>query len=148
MKLFKTALITLGLLLCCLTAGYADRLYTWMDAKGVIHITQEPPPPADKLIDVMNYSEPPGPPAPQQTVPDGTNQQQGNSDQGSGQAASGPSTGVASGDVGDNVEYEYTGDSYWQTLRSYERRSERLDSNQPVMEGERPEIVRPGRGRR
>ena len=35
--------------------GYADRLYTWEDDKGVTHITKEPPPQKTKLIDTMDY---------------------------------------------------------------------------------------------
>jgi len=44
MKPFKTAFITLTLLFCWMVNGYADCLYTWTDAKGVTHITQDPPP--------------------------------------------------------------------------------------------------------
>jgi hypothetical protein len=36
--------------------GYADRLYTWEDDKGVTHITKEPPPQKTKLIDTMDYT--------------------------------------------------------------------------------------------
>jgi len=36
--------------------GYADRLYTWEDDKGVTHITKEPPPQKAKLIDRMDYT--------------------------------------------------------------------------------------------
>jgi hypothetical protein len=36
--------------------GYADRLYTWEDDKGVTHITKEPPPQKTKIIDTMNYT--------------------------------------------------------------------------------------------
>ena len=39
--------------------GYADRLYTWEDDKGVTHITKEPPPQKTKLIDTMDYTVPP-----------------------------------------------------------------------------------------
>jgi hypothetical protein len=39
--------------------GYADRLYTWEDDKGVIHITKEPPPQKTKMIDAMDYTVPP-----------------------------------------------------------------------------------------
>jgi hypothetical protein len=35
--------------------GYADRLYTWEDDKGVTHITKEPPPQKTKMIDTMDY---------------------------------------------------------------------------------------------
>lgn len=36
--------------------GYADRLYTWEDDKGITHITKEPPPQKTKLIDTMDYT--------------------------------------------------------------------------------------------
>jgi hypothetical protein len=35
--------------------GYADRLYTWQDDKGVTHITKEPPPQKTKIIDTMDF---------------------------------------------------------------------------------------------
>jgi len=36
--------------------GYADRLYTWEDDKGVTHITKGPPPQKTKMIDTMDYT--------------------------------------------------------------------------------------------
>jgi hypothetical protein len=33
----------------------ADRLYTWTDAKGNLHITQQPPPKTARTKDVMTY---------------------------------------------------------------------------------------------
>jgi len=38
------------------STGYADRLYTWEDEKGVTHITKEPPPQKTKMIDTMDYT--------------------------------------------------------------------------------------------
>ena len=38
------------------STGYADRLYTWEDDKGVTHITKEPPPQKTKMIDIMDYT--------------------------------------------------------------------------------------------
>ncbi len=35
--------------------GYADRLYTWQDDKGVTHITKEPPPQKTKIIDTIGF---------------------------------------------------------------------------------------------
>jgi len=43
-KPLKAAFITLALLFCWMVNGYADRLYTWTDAKGVTPITQDPAP--------------------------------------------------------------------------------------------------------
>ena len=36
--------------------GFADRLYTWTDDKGVSHITKTPPPSGAKNKDVVEYS--------------------------------------------------------------------------------------------
>ena len=70
MKLFKAALITAGLLLCWVVNGYADRLYTWTDAKGVTHITQDPPPDTAKVVDTIDYSPQPNQPAHRSTASD------------------------------------------------------------------------------
>jgi hypothetical protein len=143
MKLFKTALMTFGFLLCCLIDGNADSIYTWKDSKGVTHITQDPPPQTAKSIDVMDYPAQPAPTPPRPAARDGSNQQQGNPNQAGGQAGSGSSTGITPEDEGDNIEYEYTGDPYRRTLRLYERRGERLDNREPIRESERPERIQP-----
>jgi hypothetical protein len=143
MKLFKTTLITLWLLFCWVVSGYADRLYTWTDAKGVTHITQDPPPDTAKAVDTIDYSPQPNQPVGQSTASDQPNQQQRNPNQGGGQAGSGVSTGNASGDASDNIEYDYTGDPYRRTLRQYERRGERFDNNEPGKVGDRPGRIQP-----
>ena len=143
MKLSNSVFITFVLLLCCAMDGYADRIYTWVDSKGVTHMTQEPPPQTAKSIDVLDYSAQPEPPPPQPAARAGSNQQQGNPNQGGGQAGSGSSTGIASGEAEDNIVYDYSGDPYRRTLRMYERRGDRLDGNQPIREGERPERAQP-----
>jgi len=143
MKLFKTAHIILAIWLCLVLNGYADRLYTWTDAKGVTHITQDPPPDTAKAVDTIDYSPQPNQPVRRSTASDRPNQQQGNPNQGGEQAGSGVSTGIASGDAGDNIEYDYTGDPYRRTLRQYERRGERLDNNEPGKEGDLPVRVQP-----
>lgn len=120
-----------------------SRFGGWKDSNGVTHITQEPSPQTAKSIDVMDYSTQPEPPPPQPTARVGLNQQQVNLNQGDGQAGSQPGTGITSGDAGDNVEYDYTGSPYWQTLRRYERRGERVDNDGPIREGGRPEIMLP-----
>jgi hypothetical protein len=140
MKLFKTALIILVIWLCWVLNGYADRLYTWTDAKGVTHITQDPPPDTAKAVDTIDYSPQPSQPVRQSTATDRPNQ---HPNQGGGQAGSGVSTGIASGDAGDNIEYDYTGDPYRRTLRQYERRGERLDDNEPGIVGDRPGKIQP-----
>jgi len=91
----------------------------------VTHITQDPPPDPAKAVDTIDYSPQPNQAVRQSTASDRPNQQQENPNQGGGQAGSGVSTGIASGDAGDNIEYDYTGDPYRRTLRQYERRGER-----------------------
>lgn len=54
MKFFLTG-ITLILLFLANAELSADRLYTWTDAKGNLHITEHPPPEASKTRDVMTY---------------------------------------------------------------------------------------------
>ena len=143
MKLSKTALMTFVLLCCCVMGGDADPIYTWVDSKGVTHITQEPPPQTAKSIDVMNYPAQPEPTTPQPAAANIANQQQGNQSKGAGPTGSEPGTGITSGDTGDEVGYDYTGSPYWQTLRRYERRGERLEKDGPIREGVRPEIMQP-----
>jgi hypothetical protein len=144
MKLIKAALITLGILSCWVVNGYADRLYTWTDAKGVIHITQDPPPDTAKDVEITNYMPEPNQPVRRSTASDQPNQQQGNSNQGGGQVASGVSTGVSSEDADDNIEYDYIGDPYYRrALRQYERRGERLDNNEPGRVGDLPGRIQP-----
>ena len=82
MKLSKTALMTFVLLCCCVMDGDADPIYTWVDSKGVTHITQEPPPQTAKSIDVMNYPAQPEPTTPQPAAANIANQQQGNLNKG------------------------------------------------------------------
>ena len=129
MKLFKAALITAGLMLCWVVSGYADRLYTWTDAKGVTHITQDPPPDTAKVVDTIDYSPQPNQPAHRSTASDRPNQQQENLGQGGGQSGSGSGAGLASGDDGNDVQYG--GASYLQTLRKYVIENKLLDNNEP-----------------
>lgn len=143
MKLIMAALITLGLLLVGVVNGYADRLYTWKDAKGQTHITQDPPPDSAKVVDTIDYSPQPDQPTRRPAASDRPAQQQGAMNQGGGQAGRSTDSGFTSGDAGNAVEYEYTGGPYRQTLRRNERRSEWLDDNEPGKPGDRPGRVRP-----
>ena len=55
MKNLLYPIITL-LVMGIISAGAgADSIYTWTDAKGQTHITQEPPPPGAKLKDTIDY---------------------------------------------------------------------------------------------
>ncbi|MBW2515720.1 MAG: DUF4124 domain-containing protein, partial [Deltaproteobacteria bacterium] len=47
--------ICLMLLFMANTEISADKVYTWTDAKGNLHVTQHPPPQNAKTKDVMNY---------------------------------------------------------------------------------------------
>jgi hypothetical protein len=47
-------IIILAMCMLCLNAG-ADSIYTWTDAKGQTHITQEPPPQGARLKDTIEY---------------------------------------------------------------------------------------------
>jgi hypothetical protein len=47
--------ISLMLLFFANAAASADKLYTWTDEKGNLHITEHPPPKNSKTMDVMNY---------------------------------------------------------------------------------------------
>ena len=144
MKLLRAALIMFWLVLCWLANGYADRLYTWTDAKGPTHITQEPPPDTAKVVDTMDYSPQPNQPARRPAASERSNRQQSNPDWSGGQpGGSSDTTGFTSGDSGNDVEYDYTGGPYRQTLRRYERRGDWLDNNQPGRSGDRPVRVQP-----
>jgi hypothetical protein len=146
MKLFKTALLMSALLLCWVVNGYAARLYTWTDAKGVIHITQDPPPDTSKAVDTIDYSPRPDQPVRRPAADDLTNQQQGNLDQGGGQSGRNSGTGLTSGD--DSKEIQYDGDSYRRTLLRYEIKNKILDDNEPVKERELPVKVQSHPGKR
>ena len=148
MKIYKTPFIMLTLLACWTVNGFADSLYTWTDAKGVIHVTQNPPPAAAKDVNTIDYSPQPIQPIRQSTTGVRPNRQQGSPNQGGVQAGSGASAGPASEDASDGIEYDYTGGPYRQTLRQYERRGELTDNSEPGNEGNLPVRVQPlDRGR-
>jgi hypothetical protein len=52
-KIITVALLTVGF---WMHGAYADRLYTWTDDKGVIHITKQPPPQKAKADNVIDYT--------------------------------------------------------------------------------------------
>ena len=59
MKLSIILAIAAVVIFTLCSMGYADRLYTWEDDKGVTHITKEPPPQKTKMIDTMDYKATP-----------------------------------------------------------------------------------------
>jgi hypothetical protein len=149
MKLFKTAPIMLGLLLCWVANAYADRLYTWTDAKGQTHITQDPPPDTAKVVDTIDYSPQPDQPVRQPAASGQPNPQPGNVNRSVGRAVRGSdTTGFTYEDQGNDDDYQYIDGPYRQTLRQYERRGEWLDNNQPGRAGDLPVRVRPRSGMR
>ena len=52
-KIFIAVLLIVGF---WMHGAYADRLYTWTDDKGVIHITKQPPPQKTKADNVIDYT--------------------------------------------------------------------------------------------
>ena len=59
--LIMLAIVVVVVIFNWCSMGYADRLYTWEDDKGVTHITKEPPPQKTKMIDTMDYKVTPAP---------------------------------------------------------------------------------------
>jgi hypothetical protein len=141
MKSLKAASITLMLLFCWMVNAYADRLYTWTDAKGVTHITQDPPPDTAKPVDTIDYSPQPNQPVSRSTGSDQAIQQQGNLGQGGERSGNDSGSGFTSADEGKDVQYD--GDSYRRTLLRYEIKHKILDDNEPVIERDLPVKVQP-----
>jgi hypothetical protein len=149
MKLFKPALIMFGLLLCWVAYGYADRLYTWTDAKGQTHITQDPPPDTAKVVDTIDYSPQPAQPVRRPAVSGRPVPQAENVGRGTRQAARGSdTTGFTYENPDDDDDYQYIGGPYRQTLRRYEREGDWLDTNTPGRGGDFPVRVQPRSGGR
>jgi hypothetical protein len=59
MKYYKIILFAICLLCFWALNSYADRLYTWEDKNGVVHISKNPPPNNDELIDTITYKNHP-----------------------------------------------------------------------------------------
>lgn len=129
MKPLKAAFITLALLFCWMVNGYADRLYTWTDSKGVTHITQDPPPDTAKAVDTIDYVPQPNQPVRRPPTNDLTNQQRENPDQGKGQSKDEPDSRLTPGDETKDIQYD--GDSYRRTLLRYEIKHKILDDHEP-----------------
>ena len=56
MKYFRIILLTISIIGFLALNGYADRLYTWTDDKGVTHISQHPPPKDATLQFITDYT--------------------------------------------------------------------------------------------
>jgi len=147
MKQFKAALLISALLLSWAVSGYADRLYTWTDAKGVTHITQDPPPATATAVDTIDYSPQPNQPVHRSTESDQSNQQEGNVNHGSGKPGS-PSGGeLEAGGEENDVQYQYGDRAYWRALKRYEIKHKLLDGNSPEKGGGLPVRVQPRSGK-
>jgi hypothetical protein len=146
MKLFKASLLMSALLLCGMANGHADRLYTWTDAKGVTHITQDPPPDTAKAVDTIDYEPLPNQPVRRSTMNDQIGQRKANLDKGDGQSRSDSGSGFTSGD--DEKDIQYEGESYRRTLLRYEIEHKLLDDNEQVKGGDFPVRVQSRSGRR
>ena len=114
----------------------------------MIHITQDPPPDTAKEVDTIEYSPQPNQPERRSTASDQTYPHQGNLDQGGGQSGSGTGGNFASGNEENDVQYQYEGGPYRQTLRRYEGRSEWLDNNEPGKKADLPVRAQPRLRRR
>jgi len=128
MKTLKVALLMSVVLLFWVVKSYADRLYTWTDAKGVTHITQEPPTDTAKVVDTIDYSPQPNRPVNGSTGSDQTNQQLENLVQRSEQSGTDSGSGLTSGDDLKDIQYE--GDSYRRTLLRYEIKHKIFDDHE------------------
>jgi len=100
--------------------GYADRLYSWVDEKGVVHISKNPPPPSVELIDIMDYKNGTAPPANQKQQKDLNRTDAGES----GKASDKTGTGE---DIEDDVYYDSRGDRYTRREIKQERKERRQE---------------------
>jgi len=57
MKFFIATVIMLLFSLLAAPLLGAQKLYTWTDENGVLHITEQPPPKSAKVEDIMTYKE-------------------------------------------------------------------------------------------
>lgn len=111
------------LYLACLSSlwtlnGYADRLYSWIDDKGVVHISKKPPPRSAGLIDVMDYKSHTAPPANQKQQKDLNRTDPGES----GKASDETDTGE---DIEEDVYYDFRRDRYTRRERKQDRTEQR-----------------------
>ena len=126
-----------------LQSANADRIYTWTDDKGVVHITKEPPPPAKKADAVIRYK-------PQTEEQIRAVQKEAEKQQPYGEKPlrpalekkSPPAAAVEQGQSGQSdAYYQYGGGRYSERARRYERREavkKRLESGEPIKRPRRP----------
>ena len=56
MKIFSLFLLVAIFIISWCQMGSADRLYHWVDSKGITHLSKNPPTDDGKLIEIMEYS--------------------------------------------------------------------------------------------
>jgi hypothetical protein len=108
--------------------GYAERLYSWVDDKGVVHISQKPPPQSAELIDIMDYKNHTAPPANQKQADQKQQKDLSRTDAGqSGKASDKTGTGE---DIEEDVYYDSRGNRYTRRERKQERKERRQEDGQ------------------
>ena len=106
MKYYGITFLTFFLLSFWNPNAYSDRLYTWEDNEGVIHITQEPPPKNTKDVGVVTYTSEPEEPPNQKHRPQ---RRQTNKNQ---SISEGREKFIAATDAFEDDRYEYNYDDY------------------------------------
>ncbi len=146
LKIVVVALLSVGF---GMQGAHADRMYTWTDEKGVIHITKESPPPTTKADHVIQYK----PQTPEQiraVQKEAEKMQQRDGETNKIQRArKAPPAGAENvAPPESSVEYRYDGRGglYTDRARRYERRKaikEHLENNGPIKRPRRqPRAVR------
>jgi hypothetical protein len=145
MMVFKIIIITLLTMGFLMHSAHADRMYTWTDDQGVIHITKQPPPPKAKADNVIHYK-------PQTEEQIRATQQEAEKQQKRDDEIrkrdykkKPPNTSAASVEPPEpDVYYQYDGGRYTERSRRYERRKaikEHLENNKPIKRPRQPRAV-------
>jgi hypothetical protein len=122
----------------------ADRMYTWTDGNGVIHITKEPPPPTKKADNIIQYK----PKTEEQirAVQKEAEKQQKRDDEirkldREKKPTPARAEKVEPSDSGGDYRYDGGGGLYTDRARRYERRKaikEHLENNGPIKRPRQP----------
>ena len=122
MKSFIIILFTICLSSLWALNGFADRLYSWVDDKGVVHISRKPPPQSAELIDIMDYKNHTAPPANQK-------QQKDLNRTDAGESGKASDTTGADEEIEEDVYYDSRGNRYTRKERKQERREQRQEDS-------------------
>ena len=147
-KIITAALLTVGF---WMHGAYADRLYTWTDDKGVIHITKQPPPQKTKADNVIDYT--PQTAEQIQAIQQDAERQQKRYDEKRklDHEKNARNTKAETVETQEpDVYYQYDGGRYTRRARQYERRQEierrrenqRSEEQLPVRRHREPRIIR------